>query len=63
MTQLLMFDQQGKPTDFAMRYVKPKYYTVTVKTAKYRHIWAPDDVHVAIGLWLKHPDAKIVTHW
>jgi hypothetical protein len=63
MQQALMFDQQGKPTDIAMRYVKPKYYTVTVKTAKYRHIWAPDDVHVAIGLWLKHPDAKIVTHW
>jgi hypothetical protein len=63
MMQTIMFDLKGKPTELGMRYVKPRYYTVTVKTAKYCHTWAPDDVHVAIGLWLKHPDAKIVTHW
>ena len=61
--QLPMFDAKGAPTDFAMRYVKPKYYKVTVKTAKYRHIWVPDDVHVAIGLWLKNPTAKITPVW
>jgi hypothetical protein len=58
-----MFDQHGKPTDFAMRYVKPKYYKVVAHRKLYRKIWSTPDVHKAIGLWLKNPDAKITPVW
>jgi hypothetical protein len=63
MIQMHMFDQRGKPTDAGMRYVKPKYYTVDVYTKEGHRRLGTDDVHEAIGFWLKHPDAKIVTHW
>ena len=65
MIQLNMFDQAGKPTDLATRYVKPKYYVV-----KYQHksglanfVYRTQDVHDAIGRWLKNVDAQIVTVW
>jgi hypothetical protein len=63
MTQLLMFDQQGKPTDFAMRYVVPKRYKVVLHRQLYRKIWHTTDVHEAIGFWLKNPDAELITVW
>ena len=65
MIQALMFDQQGKPTQIAMRYVKPKYYVV-----KYRHgsglanfIHRTTDVHKAIGVWLRNENTVIQTVW
>jgi hypothetical protein len=65
MLQTLMFDQQGKPTQIAMRYVLPKYYVV-----KHQHksglaniSYITKDVHDAIGRWLKNIDAKIITVW
>jgi hypothetical protein len=63
MIQMHMFDQRGQPTDVGRRYVKPKYYTVDVYTKEGHRRLGTDDVHEAIGFWLKHPDAKIVTHW
>jgi hypothetical protein len=63
MIQLHMFDRVGKPTDLAMRYVKPKRYKVVAHRKFYRKIWHTTDVHEAIGLWLKNPDAEIVTVW
>jgi hypothetical protein len=61
--QLPMFDAKGAPTDFAMRYVKPKFYKVVAHRELYRKIWRTTDVHEAIGLWLKNPDAEIITVW
>ena len=63
MMQLPMFDQRGKPTDFAMRYVQPKFYTVDAYTKQGHYRIGTDNVHEAIGFWLKYPKAKIVTHW
>ena len=59
--QLPMFDAKGAPTDFAIRYVKPKYYSVDTDNGMMRYFTY--DVHEAIGMWLKHPDAMLVTHW
>lgn len=61
MTQLNMFDQRGKPTESAMRYVMPKYYSVDTDNGTMRYFTY--DVHEAIGMWLKNIDSKIVTHW
>ena len=61
MMQMLMFDQQGKPTELGMRYVKPKYYSVDTDNGMMRTFTY--DVHEAIGWWLKNLDSKIVTHW
>jgi hypothetical protein len=63
MIQMNMFDMKGKPTELGMRYVKPKYYTVDVYTKDGHRRLGTDDVHEAIGFWLKNIDAKIVTHW
>lgn len=63
MMQLPMFDTKGAPTDFAMRYVKPKQYKVIAYRKFYRKIWHTTDVHEAIGLWLKNPDAEIINVW
>lgn len=62
MIQTNMFDRQGKPTELAMRYVVPKYYSVD--TDKGTMCYFTYDVHEAIGMWLKDPiNSKIVTHW
>ena len=65
MIQTLMFDQQGKPTQIAMRYVLPKYYVV-----KYTHssglanfIHRTTDVHKAIGVWCRNDHTTIQTVW
>lgn len=63
MIQINMFDRAGKPTDLAMRYVRPKGYKVVAHRKLYRKIWRTADVHEAIGLWLKNPDAQIITIW
>ena len=63
MIQINMFDCAGKPTDLAMRYVKPKQYKVVAHRKFYRKVWHTKDVHEAIGLWLKNPDAQIITIW
>ena len=63
MIQLSLFDAKGKPTDFAMRYVKPKGYKVVLHRQSYRKIWHSTDVHEAIGFWLKNPDAELITIW
>jgi hypothetical protein len=59
MIQTIMFDMKGQPTELAMRYVVPKYYTVKYKG----HGVATRDVHAAIGFWLKNIDSVIETHW
>lgn len=61
MIQTNMFDQQGKPTELAMRYVVPKYYSVDTDNGMMRYFTY--DVHEAIGMWLKNIDACLVTHW
>jgi len=65
MIQINMFDQYGKPTDIATRYVKPKYYVV-----KYTHgsglanfIHRTTDVHKAIGVWCRNRHTTIQTVW
>jgi len=57
--QLPMFDQHGKPTNFAMRYVKPKYYRV-YSADGCRLVRRPQ---TAIKIWLMHPDSKIAVVW
>lgn len=63
MIQMNMFDQRGKPTELGMRYVKPKHYIVRRTQKQANFIYRTDDVHDAIGKWLKHPEAKIITVW
>ena len=64
MIQINMFDQQGKPTELAMRYVKPRSYSVGYVNEQGRRCgYITRDVHKAIGMWLKHIDSKIVVHW
>jgi hypothetical protein len=61
MIQTIMFDMKGKPTELAMRYVVPRYYSVDTDNGMMRYFTY--DVHEAIGMWLKDIDSKIVTHW
>ena len=64
MLQTIMFDAKGQPTELAMRYVKPRSYSVSyVNEQGIRCGCVTLDVHKAIGVWLKHIDSKIVTHW
>jgi hypothetical protein len=59
MLQTLMFDQQGKPTQIAMRYVLPKYYLVYCVDGcrKVKH------ARTAIKVWLMHEGSKIAIVW
>jgi hypothetical protein len=59
MIQTNMFDQAGKPTELATRYVRPKYYSVYNSGGS-----APTrDARRAIKMWLMHPDSKIKVVW
>jgi hypothetical protein len=59
MIQTNMFDQRGKPTELAVRYVTPKYYRVYCVDGcrKVRH------AHTAIKVWLMHEGSKIAVVW
>ena len=64
MIQMLMFDAKGQPTELAMRYVKPRSYSIGYVDSRGRKCgYLTRDVHKAIGIWLLHPDSRIVTHW
>jgi hypothetical protein len=59
MIQINMFDQRGKPTESAMRYVTPKHYLVYSADGcrKVKH------AHTAVKMWLIHTDSKIKVVW
>jgi hypothetical protein len=59
MIQTNMFDQHGKPTDLAMRYVMPRYYKVYSADGCRKVLRA----QTAIRMWLIHPDSKIAVVW
>ena len=59
MIQINMFDQQGKPTELAMRYVRPKYYKVYNSGGGA----CTRDAHTAIQMWLMYSDSKIKVVW
>jgi len=64
MIQTIMFDAKGQPTELAMRYVVPRSYSVGyVDEQGRKRGYLTRDVHKAIGMWLKHIDSRIVTHW
>jgi len=59
MIQLNMFDQRGKPTESALRYVVPRYYKIHGAEG----FSIAKRPQTAIRMWLMHPDTKIEVVW